>query len=79
MDGKTLRQARVVLGAVGNVPHQVQAANDYMEGKTLEEPLAEKVAELLLEDAKPLEGNAYKLPLAKALIRRTLMRLAEPV
>jgi xanthine dehydrogenase YagS FAD-binding subunit len=79
MDGKTLRQARVVLGAVGNVPHQVQAANDYMEGKTLEEPLAEKVAELLLEDAKPLEGNAYKLPLAKALVRRTLMRLAEPV
>jgi CO/xanthine dehydrogenase FAD-binding subunit len=30
---------------------------------------------MILQDAKPLEHNAYKVPLAHALIRRTLLKL----
>jgi CO/xanthine dehydrogenase FAD-binding subunit len=30
---------------------------------------------LILKDAKPLEHNAYKVPLAHVLIRRTLLKL----
>jgi hypothetical protein len=32
-------------------------------------------ADMILAGAHPLEHNAYKVPLAYALIRRTLLRL----
>jgi CO/xanthine dehydrogenase FAD-binding subunit len=30
---------------------------------------------MILQDAKPLEHNGYKMPMAHALIRRTLLKL----
>jgi len=73
-DGK-LSQARVVLGAVANVPYQVAAANQFLEGKTLDEDNANKAADLILEKAQALSENGYKIPIARALIRRTLLQL----
>ena len=75
IDGKTLRSARVVLGVVAPIPWQVDEANAVLEGKELTEALAAQVADLILRDAEPLAHNAYKVPLAHALIRRTLGRL----
>jgi xanthine dehydrogenase YagS FAD-binding subunit len=73
-DGK-LSKARVVLGAVANVPHQVQAANDFLEGKKLDETTANQAADLILEKAHAHSENGYKIPIARALIRRTLLEL----
>ena len=73
-DGK-LVEPRVALGAVSNIPHQVPAANDYLKGKTLDEATADRAAELILEKAHAFTENAYKVPLAKCLIRRTLLQL----
>jgi len=75
IEGGRISQAHVALGAISNVPHQVQAASDLMEGRVLDEALADKVAGVVLEKAQPQSGNAYKIPLARALIRRTLMQL----
>jgi xanthine dehydrogenase YagS FAD-binding subunit len=75
VEGGKLSQARVVLGAVANVPHQVQAANQFLEGKTLNEEIANKAADLILENAHALAENGYKIPMARALIRRTLLQL----
>ena len=73
-DGK-LNSARVAVGSISPVPHQVEAANRFLEGKSLDDATATQAADLILKDAKPLEHNAYKVPLAHALIRRTLLRL----
>jgi xanthine dehydrogenase YagS FAD-binding subunit len=70
-----IQQARVVLGVVAPVPYQVAAANDLMKGKVLDESLAGQVADVLLRAAKPLADNGYKVPLARALIQRTLLKL----
>ena len=75
VDGGKLSQARVVLGAVSNVPHQVAAANELLEGKTLDDALANKVADVVLEKAQPLSGNGYKVQIARTLIRRALSQL----
>lgn len=75
VDGGKLSQARVVLGAVSNVPHQVAAANALLEGKALDDALANKVADVVLEKAQPLSGNGYKVQIARTLIRRTLSQL----
>jgi xanthine dehydrogenase YagS FAD-binding subunit len=70
-----LRHARLVLGAVANVPYQVEAVNQFLEGKPLDEAVADHAAEMLLEKAHAHTENGYKIPLAKALIRRTLLQL----
>lgn len=70
-----LSQARVVLGAVSNVPYQVPAANEMLEGKILDDALAAKAADLLLEKAHVHSQNGYKVPIARALIRRALLQL----
>jgi len=75
VEGGKLSQARVVLGAVSNVPHQVQAANELLEGKALDAGLAEQAAGILLEKAEAHSGNGYKIPIARTLVRRTLLQL----
>jgi xanthine dehydrogenase YagS FAD-binding subunit len=75
VEGGKLSHARVVLGAVANVPHQVQAANDLLEGKPLDDTLANKVADAILENAHALSENGYKLQIARTLVRRALAQL----
>jgi xanthine dehydrogenase YagS FAD-binding subunit len=73
-DGK-LRQARVALGSISPVPYQVAAANDFLEGKALDQHTALQAADIILKGAEPHEFNAYKVPMARALIGRTLLKL----
>ncbi len=75
VDGNKLSNARVVLGAVANVPYQVEAANRFLEGKALDESAADQAADLLLDKPHIFSDNGYKLQIARTLIRRTLMQL----
>jgi xanthine dehydrogenase YagS FAD-binding subunit len=75
IEGGTLKSPRVALGAIAPVPHQVEAANAFLEGKTLDEATASKAADMILADAQPLDHNCYKVPMAHALIRRALLKL----
>ncbi len=75
VEGGKLSKARVFLGAVSNVPYQVPAANEFLEGKQLDETTADKAAELILEKAHAHSENGYKIPIARTLIRRTLLQL----
>jgi xanthine dehydrogenase YagS FAD-binding subunit len=73
-EGK-LKSPRVALGSISNTPHEAAAANEFLDGKTLTDDVASQAADLILKGAKPLAMNAYKLPMAHALIRRTLLKL----
>ncbi|MGD0744697.1 MAG: FAD binding domain-containing protein [Verrucomicrobiota bacterium] len=73
--GGKLSRPRVAVGCISPVPHQVQAANDFLDGKTLDDDTASQAAEMILKGAQPHEHNGYKVPLAHALIRRTLLKL----
>ena len=75
VDGKKLSNARVVLGAVSNIPYQVDAANQFLEGKELDADATTKVADLILEKVHVQTQNGYKIPIMRALIHRTLMQL----
>jgi xanthine dehydrogenase YagS FAD-binding subunit len=74
VDGK-LNQPRVALGSISPVPHQVAAANDFLDGKTLDDDTVSQAADMILKGAQPLAHNGYKVPMAHALIRRTLLKL----
>jgi xanthine dehydrogenase YagS FAD-binding subunit len=76
MTGATLRGVRIVFGAIAPIPWEVPEANAFMEGKSVSAENARRTADLALREARPLGDNAYKLPIARALVRRTLERLA---
>jgi xanthine dehydrogenase YagS FAD-binding subunit len=75
LDGGKLSQPRVALGSISPVPRQVEVANQFLDGKTVDDDTAAHAADMILAGATPLEHNAYKVPLARALIRRTLLKL----
>jgi xanthine dehydrogenase YagS FAD-binding subunit len=75
IDGKKLGKVRVVLGAVAPIPYQVQAAHEFLEGKEFSDDVATHAAEIVLKGASPVAHNGYKVPIAAALIRRTLRQL----
>ena len=74
-DGK-LRDVRVVLGGIAPVPWRVETAEREIDGAPYSEAAAARVADGVLRGSVPLKDNAYKIPLAKELIRRALARLA---
>jgi xanthine dehydrogenase YagS FAD-binding subunit len=76
MDKQVCRSARVVLGGVAPVPWRLPKVEQMLAGQRINEALAAKAGETALEGAKPLAKNAYKVPLTKGLVRRTLLDLA---
>jgi xanthine dehydrogenase YagS FAD-binding subunit len=73
---KTVRDARIVLGGVAPIPWRVPAAENFLAGKELTPDVLAEAGKLALADAKPLEKNAYKVPLAQTLVRRALSKAA---
>jgi xanthine dehydrogenase YagS FAD-binding subunit len=76
MDKQVCRSARIVLGGVAPIPWRLPQVEQLLTGQRITEALAAKAAETALEGAKPLAKNAYKVPLTKGVVRRTLLELA---
>jgi xanthine dehydrogenase YagS FAD-binding subunit len=73
---KTVRAARIVLGGVAPVPWRVPDAEKYLVGKQLNADVLAEAGKIALADAKPLEKNAYKVPLTQTLVRRAVAKAA---
>jgi xanthine dehydrogenase YagS FAD-binding subunit len=73
--GGKLNSPRVALGSIAPIPYQVESANQFLDGKELSDDVASQAADMILKGAEPHEHNGYKIPMAHALIRRTLLKL----
>jgi len=71
--GDKVSDARIVLGAVAPIPLRITEAEDFLKGRVLDEGVAETAASIALQDVAPLAKNAYKVQVAKALVRRALV------
>lgn len=71
---RTVRDVRIVLGGVAPIPWRVPAAEKFLVGKELKPDVLAEAAKIALADAKPLEKNAYKVPLTQTLLRRALAK-----
>lgn len=76
VDGGTLRDVRVGLGHVAPVPWRAKEAEAVLEGQPPSEELFARAAAAATEPAKPLPGNAYKVPLVQGLLREVLHEAA---
>jgi xanthine dehydrogenase YagS FAD-binding subunit len=75
-EGGACARARLVLGGVAPVPWRCVEAEKLLSGHPLDARLIARAADAALSGSTPLSSNGYKVPLAKAVVRRVLSALA---
>lgn len=73
MDGKFCKKASVVLGAAAPVPYRATEAEEFLQGKPMEESVAREAGRLAVQKAKPLAQNHYKVQMLTAATTRALL------
>jgi hypothetical protein len=74
-EAQRIEAARLILSGVAPIPWRLMAAEQTLMGTRVSDALFARAAEVALAAAEPLSQNAYKIPLAQALIRRGLAAL----
>ncbi len=70
-----VREVRIALGGVAHVPWRALQAELTLRGKPATEEMFRQAADAELADAQPLSDNAFKVPLARNVLVRTLLDL----
>jgi xanthine dehydrogenase YagS FAD-binding subunit len=65
--------ARIALGAVAPGPVRGKKAEEFLIGRPLDQKSALEAAERMVEGARPLSMNAYKIEIIKTLVRRAIL------
>jgi xanthine dehydrogenase YagS FAD-binding subunit len=66
-------KASIVLGAAAPAPWRATAAEKTLAAKPLNKQIALEAAAAAMKGATPLSGNAYKIPIFEAVVRRTIL------
>jgi xanthine dehydrogenase YagS FAD-binding subunit len=70
-----VRDAHIALGGVAHTPWRATKAEAALRGAPANEEMFSRAADAELADARPLPGNAFKVPLARNVLVRTLLDL----
>jgi xanthine dehydrogenase YagS FAD-binding subunit len=73
---RTCSMARIVLGAVAPGPYRATQAEQGLSGKVINDETAEASAKAAVAGAVLLSRNAYKIEIAKTLVKRSLLACA---
>ena len=73
-DGK-ITQAAIACGGIGSMPWRDPAVEEALIGQEPAREVFGKAADILLAEAAPKEGNAFKVPLARRTLIATLKEL----
>ena len=77
VSGRSIGDLAVVMGGVAPVPWKVEKLEKSLLGKRLTETVVAQAAQAALEEARPLEENAYKKDLAKVILTRAVLSLLD--
>jgi xanthine dehydrogenase YagS FAD-binding subunit len=77
VDG-AVSDCRIAFGSVAHGPWRAMAAEESLRGQPANEDSFARAAEAELDQARPLRDNAYKVPLARNLLVRTLEEVTRP-
>jgi xanthine dehydrogenase YagS FAD-binding subunit len=75
--GGRVRDVRIAFGGVAHKPWRATRAEAVLRGAPATEEMFRRAAGVELADAQPLPGNAFKVPLARNVLVRTLLDLTE--
>jgi xanthine dehydrogenase YagS FAD-binding subunit len=77
MSGSSIGDARMVVNGVAATPYRLNAVEAFLKGKPRDKATADQAADMAVTGAAPLQHNAYKIPLMKALVKRAIRGEAE--
>lgn len=72
VSGGTIEDASIVCGAVECTPRKLQAVENAVRGQQRGAELADQVAAISTEGARPLNYNNFKVPLMQNLVKRAI-------
>jgi xanthine dehydrogenase YagS FAD-binding subunit len=75
VSGGIVRDARIAFGGVAHVPWRAKRAESMLRGAPANEESFLRAADAELAEARPLRDNAFKVPLARSVLVRTLLDL----
>jgi xanthine dehydrogenase YagS FAD-binding subunit len=72
MEGTTIREARIVCGAVECVPRRLKAVEEAVKGQPQNEETAMIAGRIASQGATAVQYNGFKIPLMENLVRRAV-------
>ena len=75
--GNIIDQVRIAVNAVSPRPMRLKNVEDSVRGKPATSATGELAGKLAVEGAKPLQFNAYKVPLMRNLVKRSISGVQE--
>jgi xanthine dehydrogenase YagS FAD-binding subunit len=75
MDGTTVKESRVVFGGVSPAPYRDVGVEAMLNGNDLSSIAPDEAAAAALSSAAPLQNNAYKLDVARGVLKEAIEEL----
>jgi xanthine dehydrogenase YagS FAD-binding subunit len=79
LSGETIQDIRIAVNAVAARPLRLKTVEDSVRGKPRDAATGEAAGKLAVQDAVPLQFNAYKIPLMRNLVKRSISGVQEAV
>ena len=76
LDGRSVRGARIVMGAVAPVPWRSEPAEAALVGKPISDEAAMAAADAAVANVRPMSQNAYKVQIARTAVKRAILKAA---
>lgn len=73
MNGNSIAAAKIVLGWVAPTPRRAVEAEELLVGRHIDEHSAAEAAAAAVRSATPLDKNAYKVDVLRAVVKRTIL------
>jgi xanthine dehydrogenase YagS FAD-binding subunit len=75
--GDRIERIRIAVNGVAARPLRLKAVEDAVQGKPRSAETGEMAGKLAVQDAIPLQFNAYKIPLMRSLVKRAISGVEE--
>ena len=73
LDGRIVKDVKIVLGGVAPTPLRAVASEKLIKGRELNEAIAREAARAAVQGATPFERNAYKVKMLEVVVGRILV------
>jgi len=77
VSGRSIQDIRIAVNAVAARPLRLKAVEDSVRGQQRTAAVAEAAGKLAVQGAVPLQFNAYKIPLMRNLVKRSIAGVQE--
>jgi xanthine dehydrogenase YagS FAD-binding subunit len=77
LSGRTIQDIRIAVNAVAARPLRLKTVEDSVRGKPRDGATGEAAGKLAIQGAVPLQFNAYKIPLMRNLVKRSISGVQE--